>query len=417
MVQFVLLTRADYDAITTKESRTLYFISDTQELYRGTVNFTNAVIFHGAANSQNPRPAAGAVGKLYINEATGEGTVWNGSAWSTVIPVVSQTVLDSNDQPVTLPVSGAAVKAFVEANAASTLANCITALTYDTSTKAIVTTKNSQQSSTVLTGLGISIAYDGSTGALTLKDVNNTVLSTVNIPLDNFVTSGTYNQTTKNLVLTLRDNSVVNIPAADLVKIYNDLDTNTVDITIENDDDSNSPTYGKNLISANVKISSASGNAITAVSDGLYVAPSTTKMNKVTTGHADEVLIAAADGDAALSGKKIGGAALYTAGTVTETDNDSESPTYGQEIQRPETAQEVAAKQANLLATEAAVSTAKQDVLTYAGNTYVLLSNVVATAAEIDTDNPSSDKVISERALVEAMSWIEIEPPQSEPGE
>ena len=115
MVQFVLLTRADYDAITTKESRTLYFISDTQELYRGTVNFTNAVIFHGAAGSQTARPAQGAVGKLYINEVTGEGTVWNGSAWSTVIPVVSQTVLDGNDQPVTLPVSGAAVKASVDA--------------------------------------------------------------------------------------------------------------------------------------------------------------------------------------------------------------------------------------------------------------------------------------------------------------
>ena len=93
IIQFVLLNRSQYDAIAVKESRVLYFIKDTKELYRGDVNYSSAIVFH----NDNARPVLGAIGKLYINNATKEGTTWDGSKWTTVIPAISSTVLDGDD--------------------------------------------------------------------------------------------------------------------------------------------------------------------------------------------------------------------------------------------------------------------------------------------------------------------------------
>jgi hypothetical protein len=198
--------------------------------------------------------------------------------------------------------------------------------------------------------------------------------------LDNFITGGAYNNTTKKLVLTMQNGNSVEIPAADLVQLYHDLDSNTVDITIATDAE------GNNTIKADVKISADEGNILEAKSDGLYVPPTTGKMDKVGAGHTDEVIIADATGNAAASGYKVGGTTLNAN----------------------------AATQATLLATEAAVSAVKTSIETTAANTYVLLSNVITSADDIDVDNPDPEKVISEAALVEAMSWNEI-PDDEEP--
>ena len=40
-------TRAEYDALATKESNALYFLLDTNELYRGTVPFNTPHIYKG----------------------------------------------------------------------------------------------------------------------------------------------------------------------------------------------------------------------------------------------------------------------------------------------------------------------------------------------------------------------------------
>ena len=372
MIQFVSLTRAQYDALATKESRALYFISDTQELYRGAVSFSNAIVFH----ADGARPTAGALGKLYINQTTKEGTTYNGTAWQVVIPAVSQAVTtDTEKDGVAAPVSGAAVKAYVDAQASTTLAACITDVKYDADKKAITVTKDGKATDLPLTKLGAQLAYDATTGIVSLKDKDGTELSSVNIPLDNFVTGGAYNDTDKALELTLKNGNVIKIPAGDLVKLYHDLDSNTVDVTIATD-----ATSGLNTIKADVKVSATAGNAIQIKDDGLYVPPSTTKMNKVGTGHDDEIITADATGDAKASGFKVGAATLNADATA----------------------------QAKLVATEAAVAATKADIETAAGTTYVKLTDVITSAADINPDNPSTTKVISEKALVEAMSWQEL---------
>lgn len=386
MVQFVLLTKAQYDALTTKESRTLYFLSDTQELYRGEVSFSNAVIFYNsAAATPEKLPDVGALGKLYVDTATGKADSYDGTAWHNVVPVVSDVVGENQTTgegadavttfvPTAQPVSGKAVKAYVDDIASNTLAAAVTDVSYDESTKSLNVTKNGTATPVQLTKIAASLSYDGSTGALSIVDAAGNTISTVNIPLDNFVKSGSYNATTQTLDIAMQNGTTVSIPAKDLVNLYNELDSSSVDITIGTDAD------GKNTIKADVKISAEAGNALEVKDDGLYVPPTTSKMNKVGTGHDDEVLIAGADGDAAASGYKVGGATL----DADET------------------------KRTTLLATEAAVQAAKTDVETTAETTYVKVANVITSADDIDVENPSAEKVISEAALVEAMSWQEL---------
>ena len=377
LIQYVVLTRTQFDAIALKDSTTLYFVSDTQELYRGNMNFSSAIVFY----DDGERPARGAIGKLYINNTSKEGSTWNGSAWSVVIPAISSTVLDSNEEGVALPVSGVAVKSYVESVAAATLAQCVTAIRWDGENKALVYTVNSSETSIPITNLATTLSYEAATGVLGIKDLTGTIISSVNIPLDNFVTGGYYNDTTKNLVLTFQNGTTVNIPAADLVQLYHDADTNSVDITIVND-----ATTGENKIQANVKISNAADNAIEVKSDGLYIPSTATKMDKVGTGHEDEVIVSDATGNAAASGYKVGGSTL-------DTDTS---------------------KQATLLATEAAVTAVKTALEQLAEATYVKLEDVIENAADIDVDNPSAEKVISEKAMVEALSWIELEEEEEE---
>ena len=106
MLTWHYVTRAAYDAAdaSVKTSDKLYFLSDTKEIYRGTENFTESVIVYST------EPTVKAVGKLYVDAATLEGKIWNGSAWTTVIQPVQSTVSAENTNK---PVSGAAVTAYV----------------------------------------------------------------------------------------------------------------------------------------------------------------------------------------------------------------------------------------------------------------------------------------------------------------
>lgn len=371
IIQFVLLTRAQFDAIDVKEARILYFIKDTKELYRGNVNYSSAIVFH----NNGERPEKGAIGKLYINNLNREGTTWNGSAWTVVIPAISSVVLDEHNQPVSNPVSGVAVKNYVENVAANTLARCVTGIRWDDANKAVVYTINNVDHSVPLTKLGTSLSYDATTGVITLKDLNNDSISTINIPLDNFVTGGAYDDSLKALVLNFKNGTTVQIPARDLVQLYHDLDSSTVDITIATDN-----VTGENTIKADVKVSAVENNALEIRPDGLYVPPTTSKMDKVGEGHQDEVIVADVEGNAAASGYKIGSTTLNSNATAQKT----------------------------LLATEAAVTAVKNEVENTAELTYVKLEDVIQYADEIDVNNPSPEKVISENALVEAMSWNEL---------
>lgn len=78
---------------TTRNADNFYLCTDARELYFGTELYTEAVRFYnGAAN----KPATPAQGVLYIDEATGKGEAWDGTAWKPVITPVTVSAGDNS---------------------------------------------------------------------------------------------------------------------------------------------------------------------------------------------------------------------------------------------------------------------------------------------------------------------------------
>ena len=345
---------ADYKALKVKDVESLYFIEETGEIYRGEVPFTQACEFYSATKA---RPAVGGLGKLYIDETTLAGSVWTGSAYKEIIKPVDTEVKAGSANLVT---SGA-VAAYVGATVGDGIKKVVKTVEWVEAKAALkVTLQDATSSEVPLTKIATKLAYDGSTGKITLSDAAGTTLSEANIPLDNFVKSGSYDAATKSIVLVMQNGDKVSIPATDLIDIYTGGTTTSATVAVSN----------TNKITATVKVSAAAGNLLFVATDGLKVAADGTKADKVAAAHANELLVADATGNNKLSGVKVGGA------TIATTPN------------------------ATTVATEAAV---KAIVNSLNINSYVEKANIVAET--VNAANASTAKVVSEKALVNALSW------------
>ena len=123
-----------------------------------------------------------------------------------------------------------------------------------------------RDNSKVVIGVGAvkNPTYDAETRTITLpvKQADGTTQDLViNLGKDNVVTSGVYNEETKELELTFVSGEVVKIPASALVDIYTGDATNTVSVSVSND----------NKITAQVKLSTKVTNVLKADETGLYV--------------------------------------------------------------------------------------------------------------------------------------------------
>lgn len=296
MVKFVYLPWELYkNATPNKDSNTLYFIQDTGKIYRGTEDFTNSV----RLVSSFPTAAYAAQGILYVNTTTGEAKISNGTAWTTVVRPVDDTVTQDSTNLIT---SGAVYNAIDSAVGGIDFSDYVTSLTWDADNTKLVLTKGAGTTDINLTKVATQIDYDGATGVITLKDAAGTALDTVNIPLDNFVASGVYNAEQQAIILTLQNGDTVEIPATDLIDIYYGGDTTTAKVTVTTVD-------GKETIKADVVVSAAEGNALSATAEGLYVDISG-KISKVASATEGDIATLTADGSVADSGKKVGGATL-----------------------------------------------------------------------------------------------------------
>lgn len=275
-----------------KHDNCIYFLSDTREIYRGNVPFTESVIMYTEI------PTSGiAVNRLYINSTTLEGRVWDGAKWTVVIRPVADTVtIDGAD-----PVSGKAVANYVAAKLAgtNTPANTVASLTWDSLEHILTVTKGDASSETIVfDGLGADLVYTKSTGELQLVDASgNTIGSAVKLDLERFVTAGEYDAENKSIVLYFdaEKTDSVTIPVEDLVDTYTAEGTNGLNLTVEG-----------SVIKGSVKISTDSGNLITLGADGgIYVAPIdiSSKMDKVTDATEGNIATFGADGQVIDSGK------------------------------------------------------------------------------------------------------------------
>lgn len=400
MIKWILTDSTKFATILEKDTNSLYFLQDTQEIYKGAVSFTQPTVI------VSEFPAKGALGKLYVKESTLEGKVWNGATWKTVVQSVAQSMTGNGSE--TTPVSGNAVKNYVEGKITEGLNGAVTDITYDGETKAIKFTKGAGQNSVPLTGFVTGASYEGESGKLSFTVQGGQKID-INLPKENFVKSGRYAPETKELVLVLQDGSEVKIPAGDLIDDTEFQSTQTVELAVD-------PEHG--TVTANVKVSAEGGNALVKKADGLFVQTPdvSNKIDKVATQKQGEIVIAKADGMVEVSGFKAGAA------TLNGSPNDKTLATE-------------AAVNAIKTALEATIGgkVAKTDISTTIGassgssDTKVASEKAVAKAIETvksETVAKSSitnaitgqatDKVVSEKAVSDALSWVEMLTPEEE---
>lgn len=217
-VQFFILTAAQYAAIETKDESALYFLSDRNRIFKGSVPYSHPI------ELVTEFPATGLTGTLYVNTATREGKTWNGTGWVTVQLAVSTAVADNDT---TLP-TGKAVKNFVE---------------------------------NALAGFVNGATFDGATGLLSLATPSGTPVE-INLPVEQFLAAAAYDAETHTLTLTMTDNSTFDVDLADLIDTYTGGETPTAEVEVSG-----------GTITAAVRVSSLDGNRIEAKADGVYVAP------------------------------------------------------------------------------------------------------------------------------------------------
>lgn len=334
MLSWHYVTAATYYAAESYDADKLYYLSDTGEIYKGSVPFSEAIVLvddtgTGATfDTELAKITNPARRKLYVSKATLGAKTYNGTAWVWVIyPVVTGNSGDALDSTnTTNPVSGKAVAGYVStALATDTL---LSDLSWDGTTAVLTgTMKDGTTTDTVtLTGLGTQIdlvAKAGSTSQQTLriKDIGGNVLSSVDLDLERFVQSAEYDPTTRTIKLYFdtAKTDYVTIDVSDLVSIYSVVDTDTVDLTATNIapsvviegewsypstmpatanegdfcqdattskwykytsgawvEDQDGPSSGSTELKADVKISTKSGNMLSVCQEsgkvGLYVA-------------------------------------------------------------------------------------------------------------------------------------------------
>lgn len=291
LMQWHIVTSAVYKAGTPVDGD-MYFISDTHEIYRGAVPFTESVVMY------TDLPVEGiAKNRLYINSTTLEGKIHNGTEWKTVIRPIDATVTADGINAV----SGKAVAAYVAAEIAkiTSSGDVISKLSWDSAEHMLtVTDGSSATENIVFNGLGVSLNYESSTGKLQLVDASgNKIGDSISLELERFVRSAEYIADTQTIVLYFDEAKTdsISIPVTDLVDTY----------TAEAIDNSLELSITDNIIKGKVKISVKNGNILTLSDDGLYVASPdlSSKMDKITNGVTGNILTIGSDGQAVDSGK------------------------------------------------------------------------------------------------------------------
>ena len=275
-------TKAAYLAIQSKSADVLYFCTDSKEIFKGTINMTDNVVYLASADTK-PAAADAIPGKLYFNGVAGANTweVSDGNAWKVVsYPIVTTIDADpDNDDDVHVPSAKAVATLVANAIAGEGVIASIDAST--TTEGAIdVTDGAGNVEEVIIPGVVTTPSYDATTRTFTFPisdDAQNPVV--VELGTDIFIDPTANNRYENgNIYLYLNDGTASSdptelvIPVTSLVTDYFGDDTSSIQVDIDNSTHKvtaaariRSTTAQNNLINA-LKVSSASGD------EGLYVA-------------------------------------------------------------------------------------------------------------------------------------------------
>lgn len=230
-------TQAAFDSLQSKESYGLYFITDTERIYKG----SNLV---GANNvkvvTEMPEVSNAIEGMLYIHTET--------SPAKTSIKILNSTKTDydiiaSSDSLITassvteftnktIDADDNTIENLVVSNfKADAISTTIPAYNSDTHAGTGVDTKlvTEKAITDALANTIISVDYtapEGESGPVLLFTSKNGIQKSINIPRDNFLSAASLNEGTKELELTMVSGDVIKIPVSDLM--ISELDTDHI---------------------------------------------------------------------------------------------------------------------------------------------------------------------------------------------
>lgn len=254
-VKFAYGTKARYDALAPKDMDTLYFTTDTLQLFKGTTEYTKST------KMVSSLPAAGQVqGIIYFRMTDYTMHIWNGVEFVQLNKTtVTQIPKDAtnNDIPTTKAVADY-VQAKIEA-VEQKKGLYVTDVTYKDGVISVA--KNDEPVTTTLTGVVHAPTYDAETRTIKMPVFGGDEL-TIALGKDLVVKSGIYNTETHEIELTITTGEVIKIPVGSLIDIYIGVATSTATVTVSDD----------NKISVAVRVSAKANNSITIEEDGLYVA-------------------------------------------------------------------------------------------------------------------------------------------------
>lgn len=256
-VKFLYGTRANYETLTTKDSNTLYFLTDTLQIFKGSEEYTKS------AKLVSALPTTGQVqGVIYVNTTDFSMHIYNGAefvqlnkTYATAIPANP----DDNSVPTTKAVATYVTNKI--ADVVGGVGTFVTDVEYIPASGTLSVAKGGEPVNTVLAGVVNNPTYVAETRTITLPVFGGDSL-VIELGKDAFVESGSYNSEDKTIDLVLTSGDEVIIPVGSLVDIYTGLATSTANVTVSSD----------NKISVAVKVSATANNAITIEEDGLYVA-------------------------------------------------------------------------------------------------------------------------------------------------
>ena len=318
-------TYAEYTALATKDANLLYFCTDNGKLFKGTVDFTNELVFQAAV----PEAASAVPGKIYVDTRDGAMYALNGNAIVTLgkAPLASAsgaTTIDNTVTDDTVPkslnvylsgqdilaqaVGGSAVVKDVNAGSADaqvvvtygddstsgvTVPGVVTGLAAGSGAGEVVVTANAADGTSgtsAVTVPGVVASVAASTSAEATVVITPTTGAASNILVPGVVTTPTWDNTSRTLTLPVSGTSTpvtveigkdlvlesgyYDTTTKEIVLVLNDPEETEIRVSVADlidiytggtTDTATVSVSTSNVITAAVKIDQATGNAITVV--------------------------------------------------------------------------------------------------------------------------------------------------------
>lgn len=258
-VSFYYGTKANFNSLQTKNADTLYFITDTLQLFKGEDEYTKQMEFV----SQLPVNGEARQGILYVLASDFSAYRYTGSAYQKLFLGYAQQIPETSPTHDTVPTTKA-VADYVNAKIESITGvqgGYVQDVTYSSSNGNLSVVKNNVTTTTQLSGVAHDVTYNAQTQVLTIPMFGSSNNLEISFTQLSTISGGSFNPETQNLELTLANGTTVEIPVGSLVDIYTGLATSTANVTVSQD----------KKISVDVRVSATSNNAITIEQDGLYV--------------------------------------------------------------------------------------------------------------------------------------------------